>query len=352
VKQHTRFSGLSAFALLIISVSAASAQNSSPRPFVSPIFGDNMVLQRGKPNTIWGWSEPGDQVRVEIGGNSSLATGGADGKWQAKIQPPGVGGPYTLNIRGKQALELHDVLVGDVWICAGQSNMQFGLSQARNAAEVIKQANYPQMRFFVVGQKAAYARTDTPQGSWKVVSPTTVGGRGGMSAVAFFFGQKLEENLHIPIGLVQEAVGGIPAEAFMSPEGLRPLRDFDAGVAEVERRHREGQPEYGTTSRTGTTITTSGRATAQTGPIPRWTMLRGSPSPFQAASSRTSESAMYPGFAGCAEKSRFPKSCPKEPRGCTSAKWTKWIPPTSMASRWAQVRGWKTRGRILRAPAR
>ena len=235
---------LSTLLLLVASATGAAAQDA--RPFVNPIFGDSMVLQRDKPNTIWGWSQPGDPVRVEIGGNSATGTAGADGKWQAKIQPPAAGGPYTLKIAGKQTLELHDVLVGDVWICAGQSNMQFGLGQARNAAEEIKNANYPQIRFFVVGQRAAYAPVDVPRGSWKVVSPANLGGRGGgISAVAFFFGRKLEESLHVPIGLVQEAVGGIPAEAYTSPEGLRPLKDFDAGIAEVARRHQAGDHEYG-----------------------------------------------------------------------------------------------------------
>ena len=234
------------FALLLIAlVGGASGQEAPAHPFVSPMFGDNMVLQRGKPNTIWGWSEPGDAVRVEIDGNSATATAGADGKWQAKVQPPAAGGPYTLKISGMQTVELHEVLVGDVWICAGQSNMQFALSQARNATEEIKNANYPQIRFFVVGQKAAYSRVDVPRGSWKAVSPATAGGGGGISAVAYFFGRKLQQDVHIPIGLVQEAVGGVPAETFMSPEGLRPLKDFDAGIAEVERRHASGQPEYG-----------------------------------------------------------------------------------------------------------
>ena len=238
---------LSGALLIVLAAGAtvAAAQDTASHPFVSPIFGDNMVLQRERLNTIWGWSEPGDVIQVEVGKNSATGTAGADGKWQVRIQPPAVGGPYSLKIAGKQKVEFQNVLVGDVWICAGQSNMQFGLAQARNAEEEIRNANHPQIRFFVVGQRAAYARADVPRGSWKVVSPSTAGGRGGISAVAYFFGRKLEANIHIPIGLVQEAVGGIPAEAFTSPEGLRPLKDFDAGVAEVERRHQAGQTEYG-----------------------------------------------------------------------------------------------------------
>ncbi len=234
-----------AIALVGGRVHAAPSQETAALPFVSPIFGDHMVLQRGKANTIWGWSHPGDSVRVEIGESSATATTGADGRWQARIEPPEPGGPYTVKISGKQAVELQDVMVGDVWICGGQSNMQFGLSQARNGADEVKNANYPQIRFYVVGQRVSYSRVDVPRGSWRVVSPGTVGGFGGISAVAYFFARKVQESIHVPIGLVQEAVGGVPAETFVSGEGLRSIRDFDAGVAEVEHRRQAGGPQYG-----------------------------------------------------------------------------------------------------------
>ena len=226
----------------------APPQAAAPLPFVSPIFGDNMVLQREKPNAIWGWSQPGDTVRVEIGENSATATAGPDGKWQARIQPPPAGGPYTVKIAGgQQTVELHEVLVGDVWICAGQSNMQFGLRGARNGAEEIKNANYPDVRYYVVGERISYSPADVPRGSWRVVSPTTLGGwpGGGISAAAYFFARKVRESVHVPIGLVQEAVGGVPAETFASIDALRPLGDFDARIAFFERLRQKGGKEYG-----------------------------------------------------------------------------------------------------------
>lgn len=232
-------------ASLAASVLGAPPQETAPLPFVSPIFGDNMVLQRGKPNTVWGWSQPGDAVRVEIGDNSATATAGPDGRWRASIQPPPPGGPYTIRITGRQSVELHEVLVGDVWICAGQSNMQFGLAQARNGAEEMKAAEHPLIRFYVVGQRAAYSGVDVPRGAWKIVSPGTVGGFGGISAAAYFFARRLQESVHVPIGLIQAAVGGVPAETFASADALRPLKDFDAGIAEVERRLKMGGPQYG-----------------------------------------------------------------------------------------------------------
>ncbi|MGQ9633128.1 MAG: sialate O-acetylesterase [Bryobacteraceae bacterium] len=236
-----------AVALLVVVVFGAAAADAGSLPLVSPIFGDHMVLQRGKLNAIWGWSQPGDTVLVQIGENSVTATAGSDGRWQVQIKPPDPGGPYTLKIAGRQqSIELRDVLVGDVWIAAGQSNMQFGLAQARNGAEEVKNADHPQIRYFVVGQRSAYSRVDVPRGTWRVVSPATVGARGGgISAVAYYFARRLRESVPVPIGLVQVAVGGVPAETFAGVEELRPLKDFDAGIAEVERRRQMGGPEYG-----------------------------------------------------------------------------------------------------------
>ena len=212
------FVSVSALALLSWSASIAQPPQSpplqnAPQPFVSPIFGDHMVLQRGKPNPIWGWSEPGDTVRVQVGEHTATATAGADGKWTAKIDPPAPGGPYTIQISGKRTVELQEVLVGDVWICAGQSNMQFGLGQARNGAEEVKNANYPQIRFYNVGERDSYSPADVPRGGpWRVITPAGLGGRGGgLSAAAYFFDRKVFQSVHVPIGLMQVAVGGVPA---------------------------------------------------------------------------------------------------------------------------------------------
>jgi sialate O-acetylesterase len=98
------------FALLV-----ATAADNAALPFVSPMFGDNMVLQRGKPNTIWGWSKPGDAVHIEIAGQAAKTVTGPDGRWQVQIQPPAPGGPYTLRIEGPQTNVFREILVGDVW---------------------------------------------------------------------------------------------------------------------------------------------------------------------------------------------------------------------------------------------
>ncbi len=234
-------------ALLLSLNSLTLAQGSSEAPakslpLVSPLFADNMVLQRGKPNILWGWSEPGDQIRIEIAGKHAEGVAGTDRRWQVKIQPPATGGPYTLTIKGRQTVELHNVLVGDVWLCGGQSNMQVSLHSAKNGEEEVKAANYPQIRFFSVAAHPAYHPTELVEGTWKVVSPDTAA---QVSAVAYYFARKVQQEIHVPIGLVVDALGGTPAEAWTSAEALRSLKDFDVPLAELAKMTAAGAPEYG-----------------------------------------------------------------------------------------------------------
>jgi len=237
----------SVIATLILLSCIASAQTapepaSKPLPFVSPIFGDNMVLQRGKSDTLWGWSEPGDKIQIEIAGKTADAVAGPDRRWQVKIQPPRAGGPYTVKISGRQTVELQNVLVGDVWLCGGQSNMQVSLLRARDGQDEVKAANYPDIRFFSVAAHSAYHHSDTVEGSWKVVSPETAN---SVSAVAYYFARKVQSEVHVPIGLVVDALGGTPAEAWTSAAALRPLKDFDVPLAELDKLSATNAPEYG-----------------------------------------------------------------------------------------------------------
>ncbi len=221
---------------------AASGSVARLLPFVNPIFGDNMVLQRGKLDTIWGWSNPGDTVRVQFGASTATGTAGPDRRWVVRIQPPAVGGPYTLTITGHQTVELHNVLVGDVWLCGGQSNMGLPLRFTKNADEEIKTANHPEIRFFTVQGHPAYHHVDFIEGNWRVVSPESAS---WISAVGYYFARKVQQEIRVPIGLVIDSVGGTPAETWTSAEALRPLRDFDVPLAELDRLKAENAPEYG-----------------------------------------------------------------------------------------------------------
>jgi sialate O-acetylesterase len=232
--------------LAVVALISTGALGHAALPLVSPMFGDNMVLQRGRPVRFWGWAQAGESIRVELDSRSAKAVAGPDGRWQAEIAPPATGGPYTVKISGaEQSVVLHEVLVGDVWLCGGQSNMELPLSRARNGADEIKDASHPEIRLFTVTSHVAYSPAAVPRGSWKICSPQTVAEGGGFSAVAYFFGRKLQDELHVPVGLVQDCMGGTPAESWMSPESLHTLKDFDLPLAEIERLHAQGGPEYG-----------------------------------------------------------------------------------------------------------
>ncbi len=212
------------------------------RPFLSPIFSDHMVLQRGRPNTFWGWTEPGQHVRVAIEGQSAEGVSGADGKWMVKVSPPKVGGPYKIVVSGPQRLTLTDVLVGDVWLCGGQSNMQFGLAASLNGREEVAAANHSQIRFALVPVSMSFHPRDFTTAPWKVCTPETVGNDAwnGLSAVGYFFGRALQKELKIPIGLVHDCRGGSRAESWISRptlEGLGYVNETLGSIDEADRTH-------------------------------------------------------------------------------------------------------------------
>lgn len=214
-------------------------------PLISPLFGDHMVLQRDRPNVLWGWTQPGTRVSVEIAGKRAEGTASGDGRWQVSIDPPATGGPYTVKIEGPQTLELKDVLVGDVWLCGGQSNMVWGLADARDGtAEVSRSAN-PSLRLFRVAQAPAYHPTTSVAGTWRTCEPASFGMDGGFSAVAYYFGRKIQAETGVPVGLIQSAVGGSPAEAWMSPEALSAFPEFKPELAEMAKLAATGGKVYG-----------------------------------------------------------------------------------------------------------
>lgn len=228
------------------SSNTAKAQTEA-RPFVSPMFSDNMVLQRGQAVPVWGWAKAGKKVQVSVAGKSGSAIADADGKWVAKVGPLPVGGPYDLKISGAQSATYHNVLVGDVWVCSGQSNMEMGIGNVNNAEEEIKSANYPQIRLFTVQKAVAYSPRQTVIGKWDVCTPSTVSssGWGGFSAVGYFFGRKLYQELKIPIGLIHTSWGGTIAEAWTSAEALSAMSDFQGALVQVEeQRKNAGNASY------------------------------------------------------------------------------------------------------------
>jgi sialate O-acetylesterase len=228
--------------------SLALALAAAELPLLSPVFGDHMVLQRDRLNSFWGWAPPGTRVRVQIQDHAASGVAGPDGRWLAKVKPPKAGGPYRVVIDGPSRLELQDVLVGDVWICSGQSNMEFGIKMSKGGETAVANANDPNLRLFMVGRQVAYAPSSTLVGTWKPCTPKTVaeGGWEGFSAVGYYFGQRLRQEIGVPIGLIESSWGGTSAEAWTSESALRPLHDFDTTLNHLDELRAKSAPPYGT----------------------------------------------------------------------------------------------------------
>jgi sialate O-acetylesterase len=193
---------------------------------------DSMVVQRNKELKIWGWASPGERVRVRFEGNRSTVTTGPDGKWVVTLPPMEAGGPYSMRITGKNEINLEHILVGDVWLCAGQSNMvhYMGIHNERYAGD-IKSANYPEIRQFLVPGRPEMEgpADDLAGGTWRWANPEDVN---QFSVVAYFFALKLHEKYQVPIGIINASVGGTPIEAWTSEEGLQGFPDM---VQTIER---------------------------------------------------------------------------------------------------------------------
>lgn len=188
------------------------------------ILSDHAVLQQGMEATIWGWADPGEDVAVALAGKKATTKADGQGRWQVKIGTPKAGGPYELTVAGKSsAITVKDLLVGEVWIASGQSNMEWSVNRSANAQQEIAAANYPQIRLFTVHKKVSDKPLDDCFGSWSECNPTSVA---GFSAVAYFFGRELHKELRVPVGLINASWGGTICEAWASREGLEGEEDF------------------------------------------------------------------------------------------------------------------------------
>lgn len=189
------------------------------------VISDNMVIQQGMEAPIWGWAEPGEKIEVVLNNRIPIETTSADesGRWMVKLHAQKAGGPYRMTVKGENTITLNNVLVGEVWVCSGQSNMEMAVSRSANAEQEIAAANYPGIRLFTVERNVA----DKPQldcvGSWQLCSPENAG---SFSAAAYFFGRELHNELGAPIGLIHTSWGGTPAEAWSSSDVFKSDPDF------------------------------------------------------------------------------------------------------------------------------
>jgi sialate O-acetylesterase len=206
------------------------------------IFSDNMVLQRDEPIPVWGWDEPGTKVMVTLGVVTANATADDNGYWLAELPPVRAGGPYRLLIDGTRDLVLANVLVGDVWLCSGQSNMEWPVSASANAKEEIAAANHPRIRHI----KIAHTPADTPQhevhsSGWQLCTPKNTG---SFSAVGYYFALELVRELDVPIGLIGSNWGGTRIEPWTPPAGFRSvpaLNSITDNLDELPAHSEEGK---------------------------------------------------------------------------------------------------------------
>jgi sialate O-acetylesterase len=192
---------------------------------LASIFGDSMVLQRELPVPVWGWADAGEKVTVSFAGQTQEATAGEDGRWQVKLNPLKASNEgQTLTVSGSSKVEVKDVLVGEVWICSGQSNMEWSVNSSMNAQEEIAAADHPQIRLFnVQGHLTSPVPKDEAPGQWQVCEPGSVR---GFSAVGYYFGRKLQKELNVPIGLVGSNWGGTRIEPWTSPSGFQSVPEL------------------------------------------------------------------------------------------------------------------------------
>ena len=222
------------------------------------IIGDNMVVQQGKPVAIWGWADVGEEVTVTLPGAKlaegvnlgqvipadsplkelrtklnvrvdpnvniqSKATADAKGQWQVKLPALAYGGPHTITIQGKNKIEIKNVMVGEVWLCSGQSNMAWTLSKADNADKEVAAANHPKIRLISVPRNPQDKPQDNFKGQWVECDAKAAA---GFSAVGYYFGRELHQKLNVAIGLIDSSFGGTPAEAWTSRASLEAVTEF------------------------------------------------------------------------------------------------------------------------------
>lgn len=236
-KSRSAFFLITVFAAAWLTSTAALALN-LPR-----IFSDNMVLQRGIPLKVWGWADPGQSVEVSFAAQKKTTQAGADGKWTVTLDPlPANAEPAELNVAaGNQRVAIKNVLVGEVWICSGQSNMEWTLRDTDKAKETIAAANLPLLRQFKVPHVTnAKPQKDLP-GDWAVCSPATAA---NFTGVGFHFGLQLHQALKVPIGLINTSWGGTRIEPWTDPEGFKvseQLKDISDLIANADQVHRQNQ---------------------------------------------------------------------------------------------------------------
>jgi sialate O-acetylesterase len=209
--------------LLILAVLCWLPSSSWADPVLPHLLSDHMVLQQDHEIHIWGNADPGEKITVTLGEKTSSAQPDANGSWDVRLPAMPAGGPFTVIVRGKKTIVLKDVMIGEVWVASGQSNMTFALSDSLGAAEEIPKADYPQIRLFTVPRKIAMEpQSDTLTAVWRICSPETAK---EFSAVAYYFARDVHRKLNVPIGIIESAWPGTTIEEWIDPKTLQGIQE-------------------------------------------------------------------------------------------------------------------------------
>ncbi len=190
------------------------------------LISDGMVLQRDVKTTVWGWASPREKVTVKFNHGAYKAMANANGRWSVKFAAIKAGGPYTMDISASNHIIIHNILIGDVWFCSGQSNMVLPMERVKEKyPEDVANAEYPQIRNFFISTLSDIGKVhdDLPPGKWRESNPKTVLDFG---AASYFFAKALYNKYHIPIGIINSSVGGTPIQAWISEEGMKNLTQY------------------------------------------------------------------------------------------------------------------------------
>ncbi|WP_194768462.1 sialate O-acetylesterase [Tamlana sp. I1] len=197
------------------------------------LFSNDMVLQRNKRIPVWGWADAGEQIEISFNNQTLKTRADKNGDWKVNLKPEIAGGPYELIVRGKNTILISNVLVGEVWICSGQSNMEFTVAQAMNFEEEIKDSNYPMIRqFYVENDMGSTPKSKLKGGNWSVCNQNTVG---NFTAVGFYFAKKIYGELDIPIGIISSSWGGTCVETWTSRNAFEGSNEFKAMVSKIPK---------------------------------------------------------------------------------------------------------------------
>ncbi|OUT60685.1 MAG: hypothetical protein CBB71_06600 [Rhodopirellula sp. TMED11] len=240
-----RLRSLSAsIAALVLAAIAASPVSAEVK--LSGLFSDHMVLQQEMPIRIFGKADAGEAVTVSF--NGKQASGKADGEGSFRLELPAMkadGKPHELVVQGENTITLRDVLLGEVWICSGQSNMEWSVRASKNAQEEIAAADHPNIRLFNVnGHVSLPAPTDDPRGNWALCSPQSIS---GFTAVGYFFGRELNQELKVPIGLIGTNWGGTRIEPWTPPVGFDAVESLEDYRQSIQNSDAKKQPKGGAT---------------------------------------------------------------------------------------------------------